>query len=343
MALENFRKAIAKKSDKYNIGFSPIPDWIHTGNYALNAIISGDMRKGIPVGRTTLMSGLNGTGKSFMMANLIREAQAKGYYCVLLDTENSLGEGFMQKIGVDIDDDYFMAVSVYSIQDAMAFLSDLFANTTKEDKVFIGIDSLSNLEPEGDMTKNADGKIAFSQGLNQKMYKQLVRYINTQIGQRNAVCVLNAHEYVAGQDSMGNAILKPAIGEGTQYLPSVALSIKKSDLKEGQEQKGIIVRFQTMKTRYTKVKQKCQFDLPWDEGMDPLDGVIEFFERSGVVVRNGGWYSYTDTSTGEIFKFQSKNIKDHADRLFEIYGNAQGEFVEKDDDEANIEMVNQDE
>jgi recombination protein RecA len=301
------------------------------------------MRKGFPVSRTTLISGLNGTGKSFMMANAIKNAQEKGYFAVLLDTENSLGEGFMEKIGVDLDEDKFMAVSIYSIQDTMAFLSDLFANTTKEDKVFIGIDSLSNLEPEGDMNKNADGKVAYSQGLNQKLYKQLVRYVNTQIGQRNAICVMNAHEYVAGQDAMSNPIYKPAVGEGTQYLPSVSLSIKKSDLREGSVSKGIIVRFQAIKTRFTKVKQKCQFDLPWDEGMDPLDGSIDFFEEMEIIKRAGAWYSYTNQDTGEIIKFQSKNLKDHIDYLFTLYASHTGGPEEKEDDEANVEMISTEE
>jgi len=339
MALEKFKQALQKKGDRYNIGFSPIPDWISTGNCALNAIISGRMDAGIPVSRTTAFSGLNGTGKSFLDANLIKNAQEKGYFCVLLDTENSLGEGFMEKIGVDLDEDKFMAVSVYSVEDAMSFVSDLFKNTDKEDKIGIFIDSLSNLEMENDIKKNAEaGNVAYGFGQLQKAYKQLIRFINTQIGNRNAFCVFVAHEYVSGTDNYGNQLTKPSVGEGTLYLPSVAVSVKKSDLKDGKEQAGIVIKAQTLKTRYTMVKQKCEINLPWDQGMNPYDGMIPFLEKGGIVARNGAWYSY-ETEEGETVKFQNKNISDHAEVLIRLYSKREGDIVEQDEEEAHMKYV----
>ena len=333
--LVKFRKAMEKQSDTFNIGFSPIPEWITTGNLALNAIISGNPRLGVPVGRTTMLSGLSGTGKSFLVANIIREAQAKGYFCIVLDTENSLGDSFMEKIGVDISEDMFMPVSVYSIEEVTKFLSELLKNTEKGDKICLIIDSLSNLDTEGDMTKFDEGKIAYGQGLKEKLYKSLVRNINTKVGNRNMISVINTHMYVNGSDSYGNPILKPSCGSATMYIPSIGVELSKVDLKEGKEQVGITIKAKTYKTRYTSLGQKCQFDLPWDTGMNPYDGIIPFLENRGIISRAGAWYSFKNLA-GEEIKFQKKNIEEHIDAILDVFDQHHGEVVELEEDSVVV-------
>ena len=46
-----------------NAAGAEIPDWISTGNYILNAAISGSIFKGMPSNRTMLLAGDSGTGK----------------------------------------------------------------------------------------------------------------------------------------------------------------------------------------------------------------------------------------------------------------------------------------
>jgi len=36
-------------------GFNDPQDWISTGNYALNYLLSGDFRKGIPLGKVSVL------------------------------------------------------------------------------------------------------------------------------------------------------------------------------------------------------------------------------------------------------------------------------------------------
>ena len=46
--VSKFRKEITKSIDGLSIGFNDPTDWISTGNFALNYLISGDFNKGIP-------------------------------------------------------------------------------------------------------------------------------------------------------------------------------------------------------------------------------------------------------------------------------------------------------
>ncbi len=74
-----FRKDITKSIEGLSIGFNDPTDWISTGNYALNYLISGDFNKGVPLGKVTVFAGESGAGKSFICSgNLVRHAQQQG-------------------------------------------------------------------------------------------------------------------------------------------------------------------------------------------------------------------------------------------------------------------------
>ena len=61
--VSKFRKDITKSIDGLSIGFNDPTDWISTGNYALNYLISGDFHKGCPLGKVTVFAGESGAGK----------------------------------------------------------------------------------------------------------------------------------------------------------------------------------------------------------------------------------------------------------------------------------------
>ena len=46
---------------------SNINEWISSGNYILNACLSGDLFRGIPTGRVTTIAGPSGTGKTYLI------------------------------------------------------------------------------------------------------------------------------------------------------------------------------------------------------------------------------------------------------------------------------------
>ena len=86
-----FRKGITKSISGISAGFHDPKTWISTGNFCLNYLISGDFKKGIPLGKVTTFAGESGSGKSFIASgNIARAAQEQGVFVVLLDSENAL-------------------------------------------------------------------------------------------------------------------------------------------------------------------------------------------------------------------------------------------------------------
>lgn len=340
--MAKFKKALEKKASTTNssigIGLSEIPEWISSGNMGLNYIASGHPEKFIPVSRQTFLSGPKGSGKSFLVGNMIANAIEQGYYCVLIDSENAIDEEFLAKLGVDVhDEEKFMAIRVFSIEEATTVVSELLKNTDPEDKIGLFIDSLSNMESSQEIDKFNSGELASTQGLVQKKYKQLIKSTGNRIGDRNVFSVYTTHVYQS-QEKYGEEFVVSG-GSSIQFLPSIGVMMKAVPMKEGRDLLGVTVRCKTYKTRYQQSYLSTEFDIPWNTGMNKLDGITPILEDEGILERNGAWYNYIDVN-GEVQKFQSKNIGEHIDELMKRFNeNHNSTPVEKDDADANVENV----
>jgi RecA/RadA recombinase len=59
--------------------YGTVNNWISSGSYALNRILSGSIYKGFPSGRIIILAGDSSTGKSLIAANCIANALKMGY------------------------------------------------------------------------------------------------------------------------------------------------------------------------------------------------------------------------------------------------------------------------
>ena len=149
--VSKFRKDLTKSINGLGVGFNDPTDWVNTGNYALNYLISGDFHKGVPLGKVTVFAGESGAGKSyFASGNIVRHAQQQGIFVVLIDSENALDEKWLQALGVDTGEDKLLKLSMSMIDDVAKTIST-FMNDYKilddadKPKVLFVIDSLGML------------------------------------------------------------------------------------------------------------------------------------------------------------------------------------------------------
>ena len=89
-----------------------LTEWISTGSSMLDIAISNRPNGGIPVGRITEITGLEGSGKSLMAAHLLANTQKKGGLAVYIDTENAMNEEFARAIGIDIKNMYTFSLKL---------------------------------------------------------------------------------------------------------------------------------------------------------------------------------------------------------------------------------------
>src|SRR6056300_154298 len=131
--VSKFRKSITTSIQGLGIGFNDPTDWISTGNFALNYLISGDFNKGIPLGKVSVLAGESGAGKSYIASgNIIRHAQEQGIFVILIDSENALDEQWLQALKVDTSEKKLLRLSLSMIDDVAKTVSEFMKSYREE-------------------------------------------------------------------------------------------------------------------------------------------------------------------------------------------------------------------
>ena len=314
--VSKFRKDITKSIDGLSIGFHDPTDWISTGNYALNYLVSGDFYKGIPLGKVTVFAGESGAGKSYICAgNIVKEAQLQDIFVVLIDSENALDESWLHALGVDTSEEKLMKLSMSMIDDVAKTLSEFMSSykeLPEEDrpKVMFVIDSLGMLLTPTDIKQFDAGDLKGDLGRKPKALTAMVRNCVNMFGSYNVGMVCTNHTY-ASQD-MFDPDDKISGGQGFIYASSIVVAMKKLKLKEDEQGnkitdiKGIRAACKVMKTRYTKPFEGVQVKIPYETGMSPYSGLVDMAEKAEILTREGNSLVFV-TSDGEtIKKFRKK-------------------------------------
>ena len=309
--VSKFRKEITKSIDGLSIGFNDPTDWISTGNYALNYLISGDFNRGVPLGKVTVFAGESGAGKSYICSgNIIKNAQQQGIYVVLIDSENALDEKWLHDLGVDTNDSKLLKLSMAMIDDVAktisTFMSDYKALANGErPKVLFVIDSLGMLLTPTDVNQFDAGDMKGDMGRKPKALTALVRNCVNMFGSYNVGLVCTNHTY-ASQD-MFDPDDKISGGQGFVYASSIVVAMKKLKLKEDEDGNkitdvmGIRAACKVMKTRYAKPFEGVQVKIPYETGMSPYSGLTDLIEKKAMLKKEGNSLVFT-TSDGEIIK-----------------------------------------
>jgi recombination protein RecA len=315
--ISKFRKSITKSIDGLGIGFNDPTDWISTGNYALNYLISGDFRKGVPLGKVTVFAGESGAGKSYICSgNIIKNAQEQGIYVILVDSENALDEDWLKALGVDTSEDKLLKLNMAMIDDVGKTISEFMKEykampVDERPKVMFVIDSLGMLLTPTDVNQFEAGEMKGDMGRKPKALTSLVRNCVNMFGTYNVGMVCTNHTY-ASQD-MFDPDDKISGGQGFIYASSIVVAMKKLKLKtdadgnKTSEVHGIRSACKIMKTRYAKPFEGVQVEIPYSTGMSLTSGLVDLFEKKGVLTKSGNKLQYISKATGEVFSEFRKN------------------------------------
>ena len=341
-----FRKSITKSIQGLGLGFNDPTDWISTGNYALNYLISGDFNKGIPLGKVSVLAGESGAGKSYIASgNIIKNAQAQGIYVILIDTENALDEAWLKALGVDTDEKKLLKLSLSMIDDVAKTISEFMKGYREENadnrenapKILFVIDSLGMLLTPTDVNQFEAGEMKGDLGRKPKALTALVRNCVNMFGSYNVGLIATNHTY-ASQD-MFDPDDKISGGQGFIYASSIVIAMKKLKLKEDEagnkisEVRGIRAACKVMKTRYAKPFESVQVKIPYDTGMDPYSGLVDLFEKQGVIVQSGNRLKYMDSKGKEHLEYRKDWDGDKLTMIMNDYQNVKKSEPKEDEKE----------
>lgn len=320
-----FRNSLTKSITGMSAGFNDPTDWISTGNFALNYLLSGDFTKGIPLGKVSVFAGESGAGKSYIVSgNIVKYAQEQGIFVVLIDSENALDEKWLQALKVDTDPSKLLKLNMAMIDDVAktvsTFMED-YKQMSEEDrpKVLFVVDSLGMLMSPTEMDQFQKGDMKGDFGRKAKALKALVTNCVNMFGSYNVgMCVTN-HTY-ASQD-MFDPDDKISGGSGFVYASSMVVAMKKLKLKtdangvKTSQVHGIRAACKVMKTRYAKPFESVQVEIPYSTGMDPYSGMFDLMDAKGLLEKKGNRYEYVTSDGEEMLEFRKRWTGDLLDKV----------------------------
>lgn len=327
--VSKFRKDLTKSISGMSTGFNDPTDWISTGSYALNYLISGDFHRGVPLGKVTVFAGESGAGKSyFCSGNIVKHAQDQGIFVVLIDSENALDESWLQALQVDTSAEKLLKLNMSMIDDVAKTISTFITDYRAMDaedrpKVLFVVDSLGMLLTPTDVDQFNKGDMKGDMGRKPKALTSLVRNTVNMIGSLNVGLVCTNHTY-ASQD-MFDPDDKISGGSGFIYASSIVVAMKKMKLKEDEagnkisEVMGIRAGCKVMKTRYAKPFEGVQVKIPYETGMNPYSGLVELFEKKNLLVKQGNRLKYIDLAGEEHLHYRKQWVGSTLNMVMDQY------------------------
>lgn len=310
-----------KKIEGVSTSSAPPRYWTTSGNYCVNRILTGTFDRAVGQGRVLGLVGPSGSGKSFMLCNMLRQAQKEmNAFVYTIDSENALDDEFVSKIGVDVSEENYMYAGVITIAHVKKLVSD-FINAYKEANetrpIVIAIDSLGMLLTDSEFDHLVDGEVKGDQGQRAKQTKALLKGFVQSIKELNISIIITDQVYAATDDAIKKGLNDGlwVVNGAVKYSLSNLLMLTKLRLKEGTGADatvlGINMKAEAIKTRFTKPFQKVAVEVPYETGMNPCSGIIDVMKELGVITQAGAWYTIKSTNT----KFQSKNVANHVEQM----------------------------
>jgi len=293
---------------------SNVTEWIDTGCMALNAIISGSLYGGIPMGRITGFAGPQACGKTLMVNKIMAHAQKKGMHVVYFDTENALDKNTAENLGCDASKIKHCPIEIIEEcrNQMVKFLKTVVENGL-QGKVLIAIDSLGNLISARESKIIEDGKDSADMGARAVSLKSMLRAITHATAKANCPIVFTNHTYDNPGALYPTLVKSQSGGSGPLYMSSVLVQmstkqerVSRTDNKNAVDDvtplskdiNGLTMRALTTKNRFVPPFLECEMYLNFKSGISKYSGLLEMAEGYNIIHKQGHRYALGDDILG---------------------------------------------
>ena len=293
----DFLKEIVKEiGDEYAQISSDIDEteqYIDTGSYIFNGLVSGSIYGGVSSNRITAIAGESSTGKTYFSLAVVKnflDNNPDGY-CLYFDTESAVNKKLLESRGIDLN--RLVVINVVTIEEfrSKALRAvDKYLQMPIEDRkpcMFV-LDSLGMLSTEKENRDALDDKQVRDMTKSQ-LVKGAFRMLTLKLGQANVPLIVTNHTY----DVIGAYVPTKEMGGGSglKYAASTIIYLSKKKEKDGKEVIGNIIKAKTHKSRLSKENKQVEIRLFYDErGLDKYYGLLELGEIGGLWKNVAGRY-----------------------------------------------------
>ena len=273
------------------IAAGDVSNFIDTGSYIFNALVSGSIYGGLPSNKITALAGESSTGKTFFTLSVVRhfldtDPDAGVIY---FESESAISKAMIEDRG--IDSNRMIIVPVTTVQEfrtqALNVLKK-YKEQKEEDRkpMMFVLDSLGMLSTTKEVQDSADGKETRDMTRAQ-VVKAIFRVLTLELGRCNVPLIVTNHTY----DVVGAYVPTKEMGGGSglKYAASTIIFLTKSKERDSKKEiVGNIIKCEAKKSRFTQENSKVETRLFYDErGLDKYYGLLELGEKYGVFERKG--------------------------------------------------------
>lgn len=325
--LKTFRKSNGSTSAAESI-LAKVDEFIDSGSYAINRVLTGDIHKGFPMGRITTIYGESGSGKSFLAANAIIDAlKNKNFQAVYyFDSEGGALWEHIENHGIDLEK--IEHVPVHSIEDCATKMLQLYdslvqaaeewkkdPNGNDEPRILCVLDSFGALAADKLIADANKDKMAQDMGLGAKLKNNLMRGLMMRVVQSNCPLIIVNHTYSDPASLFASKFKAIPGGEGIKFASHVMLQMTKLLVKSSDTEfltgtetdddntglyKGNRIKAFCVKNRVVKPCYEATMYLDFVQGISKYDGLIEDAVNYGFIKEERGGYIVPSYSEKKI-------------------------------------------
>jgi len=261
-----------------------VTDFIDSGSFVLNALVSGSIFGGFPSNKITAIAGEQSTGKTFFVLGMVRsflDSNPDGGV-LYFESESALSKEMVESRGIDSKRMYIMPVT--TIQEfrsqALKVIESHFKTPEKNrPPLVMCLDSLGNLSTEKEVHDMQEGKDTRDMTRAQ-LIRGAFRVLTLKAGQANIPIFVTNHTF----DVIGSYYPMKDMGGGggLKYAASNIIFLSKKKIKDGTEVIGNIVRAKNYKSRLTKENKQVEVAVRYDSGLDRYYGLLDLAIRYGI-------------------------------------------------------------
>jgi len=264
---------------------------LSTGVLAFDIVLGG----GFPSGRIIEMYGGESSYKSLVVLQSLAEAvQDEENLVVYSDNEHSIEKGLVDMVNLDIEKLLYLDVdNMTSVKDVFDML-EAGLDKAKElgKRLIFGWDSLGASPGHEDLIKEIGRNEA---GMRRaKEIKDGLNKFGPRIGRENAMLIIVNWSMDKIGVQFGDKETTPG-GRSMKFWASVRMRFKSTgkiiDEKSGEQIGGkgnLLIR----KNKASKPFGQVNFEHYAMQNLDKYTGLLDYYERHGVVKLSGAWYSF---------------------------------------------------
>ena len=275
-----------------------VEDFIDTGSYIFNGLLSGSLYGGLPSNKITALAGESATGKTFFLMGMVKhflDANPKGGV-VYFESESAITKQMVIDRGIDAE--RMVMLPVTTVQEFRTQALKVLDRYLQQDvyirrPLFLCLDSLGMLSTTKEVEDTAEGKETRDMTRAQVL-KAAFRVLTLKLCKAKVPMVVTNHTY----DVVGSMFPTKEMGGGSglKYAASTIVYLSKRKEKNGTEVIGSIVHCKTHKSRLTVENKMVDVRLTYNRGLDRYYGLLELAEKHGILKRVSNRFELSDGS-----------------------------------------------